>query len=104
MRVRIISKRWYTPPCGGYSGITLYPFIFIKPPWSERLLRHELIHCYQVRRDGWWRFYVGYLWRKIRGTAYRAEPSEVEAYENQFDPDFLPDELESLVYAREPSE
>ena len=100
MKIRIINKRWYTPPFGRFRGFTLYPFIFIRPPPLEWLVRHELIHCHQVRRDGWLCFYGGYLWRKITGTKYEDEPMEREAFHNQMNRNFLSDDLESLVPIR----
>lgn len=60
-------------------------------------MRHELIHVWQVRRDGWLRFYVRYVWLWVTGTAYRDLPAEVEANAHEDDPTFLPAELESLV-------
>lgn len=97
MKIRIIKKRWFTPPWGGHDGVTLYPFIFLRPGASASLLRHELIHIWQVRRLGFWRFYVGYLWRKLTGTGYREEFTEIAAYKYQNNPQFLPKDLEALV-------
>ena len=92
----IVRKRWYTPPWGNYGGITLYPFILLRTGWSAELLRHELIHFWAVRRTGWFRFYGKWIWRRIRGP-YREIPSEIEAYDHQHDPHYLPPELEALV-------
>lgn len=95
----IVRKRWWTPPFGRFSGITLYPFVFLRPGWSERTMRHELIHVWQVEMLGWFRFYGLYVWRWIRGVPYHEQPAEVEAYANDSDPDFLPPRLERLVRA-----
>ena len=99
LRVIIVRKRWWTPPFGKrHDGITLYPFVFIRRGSQPRLLRHELIHVYQIRRDGFWNFYLGYLWRKlVQGVDYWKEPLEIEAYRNDTNKGFLPADLESLV-------
>ena len=99
MKIRIIKKRWWTPPWGKADGITLYPFVFVRRGASETLLRHELIHIYQIQRDGWWRFYLGYLKRKyINQVSYLDDPMEVEAYKYENDIGFLPIELEVIVW------
>lgn len=78
--------------------MTLYPFIFVRKGVSITLIRHELIHVYQIRRDGWWNFYFGYIWRKLRGTAYLDEQYEREAYTFQGSLKYLPPHLEDLVW------
>jgi hypothetical protein len=93
MRPRIIRNSVF--PFGKYIGITLYPFIFIKDD-SARLLRHELIHFYQIREEGFFKFYFRYLWERIR-KPYREISFEAEAYEHQHDEDYLPPDLEALV-------
>jgi hypothetical protein len=55
------------------------------------LINHELIHCYQMKRDGMLRFYltyfISYLKLRLKGHshfgAYFSIPYEVEAYSNQ---------------------
>lgn len=93
----VVRKRWWMPPWGKFTAITIYPLILLAPGWKPETLRHELIHCWQVRRDGWLRFYARYLWLWITGTKYADLPAELEAYWNQYDPTFLPTDLEALV-------
>ena len=65
----------------GYGGRLLYPFmLFAKsqegvPDW---IFRHEMEHVYQVRRNGWLRFHLIYLWELLR-HGYKNNPFEVEA-------------------------
>lgn len=77
------------------GAITLYPWVlFAQKRPSNRLIKHELIHVYQVREKGWLRFYLSYLWEyllgRLRGLshddAYHAISYEVEAYEKQSKP------------------
>lgn len=76
---------------GPIDGITLYPNIHV---WHEAgrapatLIKHELIHIYQIERFGRFNFYFKYvlwfLWNIVRyfnfDMAYRNIPFEVEAY------------------------
>ena len=53
----------------GWAGIVLYPFVLFsrkKEHVSDKLFRHELEHVYQVRKMGWWRFYLTYLYEMAR--------------------------------------
>ena len=90
----ILRKRWWMPvPYGKADGITLYPFIIMRSGWSERLMRHELVHFQQVRGIGWWKFYFMYIFSK----SFRRD-MEKDAYILQNLPMF-PLSLESLVHA-----
>jgi len=63
------------------GGITIYPFIFFKrtrEEVSDRLFRHELEHIYQVREEGWFRFYFTYLIESIR-HGYKGNKYEIAA-------------------------
>lgn len=96
----IIRSRWFLPPWGKRDAITLFPFIFIRPLFynSRTLRRHELIHIYQIRQEGWFAFYVRYLWLKLfRRTHYRDLDYEAEAYYHQTNPKHLPPALEDRV-------
>lgn len=89
----VIKKKWFTPPWGS-KGITLYPFVFVKKDVSERVIRHEMIHVYQVRQEGWWKFYLGYLWKIVTGGVLRLE---WETSKHEQDPKYLPEDLELKV-------
>ena len=63
------------------GGMVIYPFMFFKrskDEVSDRLFRHELEHVYQVRREGWLKFYLTYLWESIR-KGYKSNKYEIEA-------------------------
>ena len=70
------------------AAITLYPFIFYnRKHWRYKqefktLQRHEWEHVYQVRRDGWFKFYFKWIRETIRG-GYYSNPYELEARRNQ---------------------
>lgn len=86
---------------GSLRGIVLWPFVFMRP-YNEndylqleiseanrrsqerniQLFRHELEHCYQIKRDGVVRFYLKYLFCQIR-YGYRENPYEIEAKKNE---------------------
>jgi hypothetical protein len=75
----------------GVDGITLYPFIFYKGVPSSTLVSHELVHVEQVKKYGWFGFYISYLLEyfsyRVRGynksTAYHKISYEIEAYKRQ---------------------
>lgn len=64
-RGKIIEVTWHLFPVfwfGRVAAITLYPFIiYKKKPVALALRRHEWIHIDQVRRYGWWHFYLHYI-------------------------------------------
>jgi len=75
-------------------AVTLYPFVFIRKGCSTPDLRkHELVHCWQVQRDGWLRFYLTYIWHGLT-RRYRDIPAEVEAHAHETE---LPPHLAALV-------
>lgn len=76
------------------QAITLYPWILFassRDQVPESLFRHELEHIYQVRKSGWFRFYVSYLkfyfqlrWQgQSHKSAYLNIPYEAEARESE---------------------
>jgi hypothetical protein len=81
MKLRIKWKSRLVPP--GYTAWVVYPFMLFRHDRldvSDRLFRHELEHIYQVQRDGWLRFYFGYLWQWVRGGfKYSKIRYEIEA-------------------------
>lgn len=79
MRVRIKWKSRFVPP--GFTAWVIAPYIFFRTSrddTSDRLFRHEMQHIYQVKEEGWLKFYVKYLWYSIR-YGYKKNPYEVEA-------------------------
>jgi hypothetical protein len=79
------------------EGIVLWPFVFISKPkdkTSPRILKHELTHVAQVRREGPLKFYAKYLYyiyksREQNGNfqnAFFYNEYEDEAYENENNP------------------
>lgn len=71
----------YHMPLGRWRGMVLYPFVLFRGPKelvSQQMYDHEMALVYQVRRDGWLKFYWTYLkdWRKY---GHRQIPYEVEA-------------------------
>lgn len=90
------------------GAITLYPYILfsIDRATAEKykIIEHEMIHVRQVRKLGWLKFYVSYiylyfknLWKYHNGSmAYNHIEYEVEAYENQHTVVLTPEELEEI--------
>lgn len=65
-----------------------YPFILMtgqKVNASETLLKHELIHHYQVQRDGWFKFTYRY-YTQLWTVGYRMIDYEIEAYARMHEP------------------
>ena len=71
-----------------YWGRIVYPFIFFKPERADvkdYMIRHELEHVYQIRRDGWWKYNIVYIYQWIR-FGYKAVAYEIQAYDRQTHP------------------
>ena len=75
--------------------MTLYPLILVKGNHIDDVtLKHELIHCLQVKRHGWLYFYISYLVYFTKGLikyrswteAYFDIPYEREAFTHQHTP------------------
>lgn len=88
--VRLRYRHWI-PRLAGVQAIVLYPYVLFsatKEKVSPLLLKHEMVHVRQVRREGWIRFYAAYLREyfalrlrgKSRDEAYRKISFEREAY------------------------
>lgn len=94
VRFRVVRNAWWM---FWARGMVLWPWVWLKPikedsrypkeeyeEWyqqrEDRLFRHELQHCYQIRRMGVVKFYVRYigLWIKHRGS-HSDHPYEIEA-------------------------
>lgn len=52
---------------------------------SESLAKHELIHYYQAKREGWLMWNVRY-YRQLWTVGYMRNTYEVEAYDKMHDP------------------
>jgi len=95
---KLVVKRWWIPlPLGRFAALTIYPFIFVRRKGIDRtIVRHEMIHIWQVRKTGWLWFYLGYIWKSTH-TKYHNLPVEIEAYDNQTNAQYLPRQLEQCV-------
>lgn len=80
------------------NAIALFPFVFVRGETTEITRRHETIHFQQQLETLVIPFYLIYLWdylkSKIKGVsganAYRSIRAEREAYDNQWDENYLP--------------
>jgi hypothetical protein len=79
------------------EGFVLYPFVFItqtKEKTLPSILKHELTHVTQVRREGPLKFYAKYLYYIYKSRQQNGDYENVffyneyedEAYENQKNP------------------
>lgn len=88
MQVRLVYNHWL-PKILRIGAITLYPFVLISSRsivTGQRLIKHEMAHVEQVRRDGWLYFYVRYLWEYARNLVYLRSHSDAYlqiSYETQ---------------------
>lgn len=93
MKIHRKYNNWI-PQLLNVGAITLYPFIL----WSQsksslkgrmdyttRVFKHEFIHIEQVRRVGWFKFYILYLIENSK-TGYKQNKYELEAWERQYEP------------------
>mgnify|MGYP003120053224 CR=1 FL=1 len=79
------------------SGITLFPFIFLRGEGDDRLINHESIHMTQYKELLIVGFLFLYLWDFVHGfikyknydDAYRSIRFEREAYSFESDPHYL---------------
>ena len=94
MKIKMKFGHWL-PKKLGFTAITLYPFIFFAYTKEQAIrynvVNHEWIHVTQIRKLGWFKFYIDYLWQywvnyrkyKQQFPAYMAISYEVEAYHSQ---------------------
>ena len=90
MKIRVVyhSFIFRLPLLNNYAGMVLYPFMLFKRSKEEvpdTLFRHELEHVYQVQREGWFKFYIKYLYLNVR-KGYRNNPYEIEARDASVEP------------------
>ena len=71
---------WYMRLCGFAGWASFWSTIYLVPErmFDQRLIRHELCHLEQIRRDGRLKFTVQYLYWLLR-HGYQQNPYEVEA-------------------------
>ena len=93
MKIRRKYNNWI-PQLFKVGAITLYPFILFSRSVQgikthrqhpEHLFKHEYIHIEQVRKLGWFKFYITYL-IESKKDGYRGNKYEVEAYDRQTEP------------------
>jgi len=65
--------------------IGLMTFTGPKEKVSETLVKHELIHYYQAKREGWLMWNVHY-YLELWTVGYRANSYEIEAYARMREP------------------
>ena len=80
------------------GGITLYPFIILRPEYNNKTtINHEKIHIEQQKELLVVFFYILYVYYWLKGkaaglsneAAYMLIPFEKEAYDNQYDMEYL---------------
>lgn len=84
----------------GYPAKYHWPFVLVAGPrerMSHWLLKHELVHHEQVRRDGWFRFNYRYI-KQLATVGYMQIDYEIEAYRRSHEP--LTTEELSLIETR----
>ena len=88
---------WFAP-IEPYA-VSFGPFVFCKEKLNERLLRHETIHYHQQIELLFVLQWILYLLFYLKGlvkeddpkSAYRQNPFELEAYDNDDNEDYLSD-------------
>lgn len=75
IRTKILNKT-------NILGITLWPFIIVRPNVTKETINHELIHIEQQKELFIIPFYILYLWWSLK-YGYRNNPLEEEAYNYQ---------------------
>jgi hypothetical protein len=82
MKLRFRFKHWVCTklPLFGYPrGIVLYPYVLFKyePNAVVTTFKHEMMHVYQIQRDGLVKFYIKYLYYQIK-FGYKNNLYEIE--------------------------
>lgn len=93
--MRVIHNDWI--PFKGFKAINLFGICFVRKPhkMTPHDYNHENIHTAQMRELGYIFFYILYfvewLYRVVfhTSTAYRGISFEREAFEHQYDYDYL---------------
>lgn len=93
--MRVIHNNWI--PFKGFKAVNLFGICFVRKPhkMTPHDYNHENIHTAQMRELGYIFFYILYfvewLYRVVfhTSTAYRGISFEREAFEHQYDYDYL---------------
>ena len=93
--MRVIHNKWI--PFKGFKAVNLFGVCFVRKPhkMTPHDYNHENIHTAQMRELGYIFFYILYfvewLYRLVfhTSTAYRGISFEREAFEHQYDYDYL---------------
>lgn len=93
--MRVIHNKWI--PFKGFKAINLFGICFVRKPhkMTPHDYNHENIHTAQMKELGYIFFYLLYfvewLYRLVfhTSTAYRGISFEREAFEHQYDYDYL---------------
>lgn len=86
MKPRVVYATKLVPP--RHRAWVIFPFMLFrdyKQDVDDTLFRHEWEHVEQVQRDGWFKFYLLYIWYSIR-YGYKNNPYEVAARAAQYKP------------------
>ena len=101
----VIKSSWF--PFGDYDAMALFPFVFVKGEVPNRVIRHEQIHLEQQKElliigflflyvvffVSWFLWYFIFEWRvtikQAWNEAYKRNPFEAEAYDNEWDEYYL---------------
>lgn len=92
-------------PFKGYKAINLFGFVFSRDILTEIDKNHEAIHTYQMKKVGYVKFYIIYLYEYIKNLikyrnnklAYKNISFEIEAYNNQNNLNYVDKKLSQLL-------
>jgi len=77
MKFRIVKNAWWM---FWAKGMVVWPWVWFKKGSvnDDIIFRHELEHCYQIKKQGRFKFYSSYLLLWCR-RGYETHPYEIEA-------------------------
>ena len=91
-KINLYEHSWLfkLPLMQKFSAITLFKNIFFVDYMKITTIKHKLIHIEQIAEEGWFKFYLKYIWYFIKNLfkgmtwndAYINIPYEKEAYKN----------------------
>lgn len=89
---KLAAKKLSVQKCAMVIGTTIHLFKISKPEFlnNESLMRHEICHVFQWKRNTYIYFLFHYLYLSFR-YGYFNNPYEVEAREAESNPDILRD-------------